>query len=551
MKKNLLALLIAVSLHAHAGNLTAQINTNTVVEGDSFQLVISTDGQGGEPDLSPLQKDFTILGRSQSSNVSIINGNMSKKLQWIVTLSPKHQGKLDIPAISAGGEQSKPLTINVVDASQAPKAQGASNGITLTTQIKNASDTLYVFQEIPLTVRIETAQPLLQAGIVEPILDGAELTQIGQDRQSQMTKNGRVVNVIERDYSLRVQQAGEMTIRPFTLKGEVPDGSRRHDPFAEFNDFFDGRRAPFGGFGMQRGKPFSVRGNSLTLNIEGKAGANADQWFLPAKAVELQAKWQPQSPTFSAGVPVTREISLLALGAQPEQLPTLDMPQIDGVQTYIDSDKTDKIQTADGTIARRVVTLSIVPEYGGDFTLPEVRVAWQNTGSGKAETATLPAEKITVSGAPAPVETKPTDIKTPLVTEKALHSEKTDNSRMWWWIGGSVVLAVSGLGFWFLRRKNPSCINREKKQRKSLEKTIKTAIQNQDAKALYQALLAWRQSEVETNQDFNKLMTNVESAVFHGSTLNFEQAQQTVNHALTTSTKTTKPVPSLPELYKT
>lgn len=552
MKKTVLALLIALSLNAQAGNLTVQVNTNTVVEGDSFQLVISTDGRGGEPDLSPLQKDFTILGRSQSSNISIINGNMSKKLQWIVTLSPKHQGELDIPAIHVGNEHSKAFTIQVVDASQAPNSQGASNGITLTTRINGSGEQFYVFQAIPLTVRIETSQPILQASIVKPQPDGAELSKSGQVRQSQITHNGRVIHVIEQDYLLRAQQAGDLSIKPFTLKGEVPDGSPRRDPFAEFDDFFGGH-SPFGGFGMQRGKPFSVRSNPLTLTIEGKATANASQWFLPAKAVELQATWPVPNPTFTVGEPVTREIQLLALGAQPEQLPTIDIPDINGIRTYIDSDITDSVQTADGSVARRVVTLSVVPEYGGDFTLPEITVDWHNTSTGKAEVATLPAEPISVSGAPAPVASQPTGTKIASVAaNKTVSRTSKAHETVWWWIGsgGALGLGVLALVLWFRRRPSSPLANQQT-QRKTLSKAIKTAAEHQNANALYQALLAWKQSGLETNETFNAMITHVEAALFHKGKLDFQYVNKTLDAAVLASTTTAKQANRLPELYRT
>ncbi len=79
---------------AFAQGLNARINTDSVVIGDSFQLQLSTDDSASSPDLSPLQKDFTLLGTSQNTSIQIINGTVSQQKTWIISLSPKTTGKL-------------------------------------------------------------------------------------------------------------------------------------------------------------------------------------------------------------------------------------------------------------------------------------------------------------------------------------------------------------------------------------------------------------------------------------------------------------------------
>ena len=129
------------------------------------------------PDLLPLYQDFNVLGTSQSSQTQIINGRRSQSQSWIVSLSPKTQGTVTIPSLSAGTLISDPLTLNVLDASQLPKSQGIG-GISVSAAIDDGSH--YVFQEIPLKVRIETAFPLQQAQLIVPTGD-FELTKTGED----------------------------------------------------------------------------------------------------------------------------------------------------------------------------------------------------------------------------------------------------------------------------------------------------------------------------------------------------------------------------------
>ena len=170
-KSSVAAALIGITLASgvYADGLSARVNTTQVAEGDQFQLVLTTDGHGGAaPDLSPLSADFNVLGTSQSSQTQIINGRTSQSVSWIVTLSPKTKGQLTIPSLSAGAVSSDPVVLNVVEASQLPKSQGVG-GISVAASIDDGSH--YVFQEIPLTVRIETQVPLQRAELIAPIGD--------------------------------------------------------------------------------------------------------------------------------------------------------------------------------------------------------------------------------------------------------------------------------------------------------------------------------------------------------------------------------------------
>src|SRR3546814_16259704 len=68
--------------------------------GESVQLNLERDGSGGaEPDLSPLKKDFDVLGRSSGSSIQIINGSISRHKRVRVTLSPKRSGPVTMPPL--------------------------------------------------------------------------------------------------------------------------------------------------------------------------------------------------------------------------------------------------------------------------------------------------------------------------------------------------------------------------------------------------------------------------------------------------------------------
>ena len=61
----------------------ASVDRNPVAEGESLTLTLKSDENlDGDPDLSELQQDFDVLGKSSGSNMQIINGRVSRSVQW-------------------------------------------------------------------------------------------------------------------------------------------------------------------------------------------------------------------------------------------------------------------------------------------------------------------------------------------------------------------------------------------------------------------------------------------------------------------------------------
>lgn len=501
---------IALAAPAWADGLAAHVNSGTVAEGDTFQLTLTADSQPGtSPDLAPLQKDFDILGTSQSMSTQIINGKRSQSVSWIVSLSPKTKGTLEIPSISAGSLSSSPVAIKVVDAGAMPKATGAS-GIGLTATLDDGSP--FLFQETPLTVRIETSEPIKSAELIAPQSSAFELVQRGDDRASQATRDGQTVNVIERTYMLKPQEEGTIEIPPFVLRGSVEDpAAQRRDPFAGMG--FSG----FPGFSSSMfdpGKPFAVRSDPIKLTVRANpnAAAGQNQWFLPAKDVRLNAAWSPEHPVFREGEAVSRRVSLLALGASVVQLPDLSFENTDGARIYLDDVQTGEDQTAEGTVARKDFLLSVVPTRGGQITLPEIKVNWTDSVSGEAKTATLPSEVITAEGtmpaASQPVATAPKAAP----ASQAMANAEPEASRPWpvYLLGGlgaaAVLAALAGAGVYFRRkghrgetaRKPVAAESRKQGQQNALSERRKQLAQaaakekSGDLRGCYGCVLAWR-----------------------------------------------------------
>jgi hypothetical protein len=74
---------------------TVSVDRNPVPVNESFELLFSTDyTPDHDPDFSPLQRHFTILGNNRGSSFSLVDGNYRRNIEWTLQLMPKQVGEL-------------------------------------------------------------------------------------------------------------------------------------------------------------------------------------------------------------------------------------------------------------------------------------------------------------------------------------------------------------------------------------------------------------------------------------------------------------------------
>ena len=514
-------------------DVNARLAQDKVVLGDPVTLELHLDGQtaAASPDLAPLEQSFDILGTSQSMQTSIVNGVSSQSRSWLIQIAPREIGLLTVPEITVGAETSQPLPLEVVDPATMPRGDLASTGVQIDVEV--GSDTFYVQQEIPVTVRIMDGLGLRQARLTPLAVENATVRQVGEDRVSSTSFQGRPVRVVERTYLVTPQASGELRIPALTLRGVVTDPNARRgsglgrDPFADMRDRFG--FPDIGGFGgsifddlMTPTLEMTARSEAIALDIAARPGG-ADEWFLPAKSVELRSTWQPDPPQLAVGQAATRIIQITALGTAQEQLPELEFDSIPGARIYVDRSDTREAQTPEGSAAIRQYSLSIVPTESGKIILPEVTVNWFDVNAGEQRTASLAAETLEVavgqSQATAPSAPQPDPQVSapdrPETTDPAADFNLRDWLLAWryellWGLFAIGLLAVVGTGFLLWRRKSrekadrgagasPSIgTSRDEKAKPvrpdhaELVAELREACKRGDAAKAYDRLLAWR-----------------------------------------------------------
>ncbi len=390
----------AAAAQALAG-INASLNASQVASGDTVQLTLEHDGRiSGQPDLTPLQRDFDILGTSNSTTYELINGSASERTEVILTLAPKVTGNLTIPALSWDGERSQPLSLTVTGpgGAGAGTGQAGSSGTAPAAKVfmemTASPEQPYVEAAVHLTVRLFTSETLYHADLELPENVNILVKQVGSDEESNAQRNGTDYQVFTRRYLLFPLHSGKLTVAGPVLDAEVA-APRAQSIFGN---------NPFGGFfsGFQTARPLRVHGNPIVLAVRARPAGAVGSYWLPARNVTVSAAWNPAQLTAHAGDPVTLDVDLQATGLTAAQLPDLSslLSFPSGLKAYPDQPKlTDSSQNG-SLIGSRDQTIALMADSPGRYTVPALTVTWWDTQNNQPRTATLPARTLTILPAP-------------------------------------------------------------------------------------------------------------------------------------------------------
>ncbi len=373
----LLTLLLSTAAYADVNSLEATIDRNPVMLDEAIRLTVTADGSADRDafDSSPLLKDFVVGRTSVSSQTSIVNFDTKRTTVWTTTLFPRKEGTFTIPSLTIEGKSTKPIQVEVIPVQEQSNV-ARDYFVTTDIDLKEA----YLNQQLLYTVKLFLSSNIERGSLQAPEMQNAEITQLGEDKQYTDIVNGRRYQIIERQFAVVPQASGEFTLRGPIFTGEVM-AANTNQRFGFFN----------------RTQQINRVGPDITVNIK-PIPQGIDYPWLPSEMVRVDEEW-PQGDSFVAGEPVTRIVTLTALGVVEEQLP--DIPEFypPNFKLYPDQSNTTTVEKDQSLISQRQTSLAIIPTQPGNFVLPEITIPWFNTLTQQTEYATIPARSITVAPA--------------------------------------------------------------------------------------------------------------------------------------------------------
>lgn len=504
-----LVLLISLGYGSYSWATTINVDSdrNPVGLDESFTLSYSADGGvDDDPDFSPLKPYVDILGQSESSNISFINGHMSRKKVWNLSVIARKVGELELPPIHFGSDTSSPYRLKVTKSSTPDSASSA-----LFSKVTVEQTPLYPQQQLIVTQQLFTSQNLSGYALGELRFSGVnvESKTLGEEKKYQTRIDGKAYLVIEKKIAVFPQQAGTLTIEPTLSDARLASSnSSRFDPFGGMPGFSNGKL---------------VRTQSDAVSIAVKPlPANATAPWLPAHDLVIDQQWSGEIGKVIQGEPITRTLSIAANGLTSAQLPELPTLEFVGVKQYPDKALLRDQLSDLGVTGNRVEKTALIATRPGSLTLPEIRIPWWDSDEQTFKTAIVPAVTLTVLPAPNKSMVTPAPIAAPQVQDSAPAQRQTSSSpgatqsrpdsttalaesapeeAVWKYaaIGMGTGWILTLLAWWLLRNQpaksnSPKPPGSDRKPGHTVQAAyseLKQACNHNDAKSIRQATINW------------------------------------------------------------
>jgi hypothetical protein len=437
--------------------------------GETVSLQVTAEGQNpASPDFSVLEADFELLGRSTSSQLSLVAGQSVARTTWTIELEPRRAGILRIPPLAVGTAATAPLTLTVTEAPGG--ASGDAEDIVLEMEITPRQP--YVHQPVQLVLRLLYAVALTEGNLREPEVTGAALTRVGQDRSYAADRHGRRYQVVERVFSLRPERSGELIVGAAEFRGRALRPTARRSL-------------------MDPGLRVSARAAAERLTVRPRPASFHGDW-LPARSLHVEDEVLTGATGARVGEPLTRVVRLYAEGLGLDQMPDLEHPALAGVQVYPDRPIGHGRETGGWLSAEREYRFALVPERAGELELPELRIPWWDVIADQAREAVLPARRVPVAAAPG----SPALALVPDASAEAEGADTATDTGLW--RAASLALGLLWLltvaVWWYSARRvrlPPAAAGAVAPDLARLRFAFQRAVATADAGAALTALLAW------------------------------------------------------------
>ena len=464
-----------------AAPVDVSLDRNNISEGESVRLIFETrdSEQVLEPDLTVLELDFLVLDESSETRVSIVNGQQTAIVRLLVNLEPRRPGQLQIPSFEFGTEQTRPLMLTVAPVS-APAA-GEPEPVYLEVSFDPPEDAVYVHSQISLVVRLLYLGTLANARLGEPTPDNATIQRINENRFS-ADRHGQKYQGLERRYAIFPERSGTLTIPPVNFDGRVVQARR---------SIWENRN---------RGRRVNTSSEPIEFQVKPKPAGYPDQPWLPARLLQGRQTISEPAGGLHVGEPITRTISLEAMGLSDNMLPQLSWPKLDQARVYPDAPESVTRVDSSGNwlVSRSTTRFAVVPNQAGELILPELRIPWWDVVNDRLMEINIPARVVEVlpalSGQPQLADAESLDV-TPASTPLA--GPRPVRERLWMGIsGGLAVLWLATLLLWH-RQHQPLTTDEHKNDdpaadsQRQLLAELRTACQSNDGGTALVALKKW------------------------------------------------------------
>jgi hypothetical protein len=386
----LAAVLVAMAgADARAGGdiaLKVSLSPDTIgLDGQATLQVQITGGTQTIPDLDmPSLPAFEVYSQGRSSNISIVNGQVSASVSYQYVLVPQKPGVYPIDGIAVVLDNKRYVgnlvTLTVLNKGQStsPKleqhasdSQGGTKDLFMTASVDAKSP--YVNQQVTLSLKFylgvqEYSSPTLQ----EPTTTGFWAEPLGNGTPYMERVKGRNYRVFEIKYALFPTQPGELTIGRAGVTTTVASPSQRRDPFDLFGNL------------MTQGDQVTVRSEPITIQVRPlpTAGKPADY---SGTIGRFSIEAVPDKTDIEMNQPVTVTIKITGQG-NIKSVGEPKIPDLNDFRVYRASSNESVAKLGDRLGGTKTFEEVFIPKRPGLLVIPALTLNFFNPEGSKYET---------------------------------------------------------------------------------------------------------------------------------------------------------------------
>ena len=355
-----------------AVSITATVDKNEVSLDDYIVLQVAVEGTRDEPSMPDLSA-FKFQSRGTSSQMTIINGRMSSKLEYNYVLYPQKTGTFTIGPFtlddSGSKVQSNPLTITI---SQSEPQQKDTGEAFVTASVDNENP--FLNEQIIYTFQFCRRVKVTSANLAEqPAFDGFLVESLGKEREFQKVINGQQYLVTEIKQALFPLKTGILEITPTTLQASVVTQGRSRrgrggDPF--FGDSF---------FGFTEAVPKNFRTAPISVSVKPlpAEGKPADFKNLVG---QFSMTTQLSTTTAQVGDSLTMTLTISGTGSL-KNLQTVDAAPLENFKVYDDKPLFESSVINGKIRGKLTIKKALVPLEVDALKVPSASLSYFDTDS--------------------------------------------------------------------------------------------------------------------------------------------------------------------------
>ncbi len=398
---------LLLSNSAFSGTAHVQLDHQDGELGEPFQLSVTISGSlSGKVELPEIQ-DLIVSGTGTSTNVSWINGTVTKETSYNFVIEPQKEGTFTIPSLKlkiddewvntdpvsftvrSGGNIPPPSRGNTQNKSNKNPQMGDAEE---TDQDQDKNPNVFIEREFSKTDPYE-GEPIVvltkiyhkvQVVNIESNNDkpsGVRVVENKQQENSQERRGNSVYNVITLKQTMIPLRSGKIHIPGFRIRASLimaTERKQRRGGGGAFDDFFD----DFFNGARNRVVQRAISSKEADLNVKALPSEGRPANFNDLVGI-LRIDSELTHTELKAGDTTTLTVTIDGVGAL-DTMGELTLNLSPNIRIYPDKPQVqEKISERFGLESKRIIRYALVPTQKGDYKLGPLKIPYFDFSTGK------------------------------------------------------------------------------------------------------------------------------------------------------------------------